>query len=135
MSTVQPPKLPQVLIVDDDDDIRLTIHAILHEEAYQLHEATNGAVALKFLDSADFPVVALLDLYMPRMSGLEVLRALHAQPRRPQQRYILLTARYNLPTADLAMLHELQVNILLKPFELNTLLTTVAAAVADLGTA
>ncbi len=102
---------PRVLIVDDDDDIRQTIYAILKDEAYQLHEAADGAVALAFLDTAEFPVVVLLDLSMPRMSGLEVLQALRSRPRPTLHRYILLTARYNLPNADVAMLRELHVTI------------------------
>jgi CheY-like chemotaxis protein len=61
-----------VLVVDDDDDIRDAIREILEGEGYRVRSAENGEVALDMIGEAT-PCVVLLDMMMPVMSGPAVL--------------------------------------------------------------
>ncbi len=70
---------PTVLIVDDASEIRQTIRMSLRPAGYVIHEAANGEEALA-IASRIRPDCVILDLSMPGMSGLEVCRALRAQP-------------------------------------------------------
>ena len=67
------PKNPDILLVDDDADLRRTLYLLL-DGPYTLAEAANGEEALRFLKTSR-PRLVLMDVSMPGMSGLEVLRA------------------------------------------------------------
>src|SRR5262245_34872901 len=59
----------RVLIVDDDYDIRATLHEILSDEGYDVASSANGFEALQALRSGTAPCLILLDLMMPVMDG------------------------------------------------------------------
>lgn len=63
----------RVLIADDEDALRSTIAAWLTDEGFEVEQAGDGLEAVKQAQSRDFDV-ALLDIKMPGMNGLEVLR-------------------------------------------------------------
>src|SRR3954471_17437129 len=64
-----------VLVVDDEAAIRDSLHMILEYEGYRVEEAANGSQALsKVADRA--PDAVVLDIKMPEMDGLELLKAL-----------------------------------------------------------
>ena len=64
----------QVLVVDDDDDIRGVMREFLAGEGYSSAGVANGQLALEWLRSSpDLPNLILLDLMMPDMGGLEFL--------------------------------------------------------------
>src|SRR5262245_60593016 len=61
-----------ILVVDDDHEVREAISLALMDEGYSIQEASNGADAIAHLEnSADPPLVILLDLLMPVMNGEE----------------------------------------------------------------
>ncbi len=62
-----------ILVVDDDRDIRETLGEILHHEGYHVEMAENGARALELIRRGPAPSLVLLDLMMPVMSGWEFL--------------------------------------------------------------
>jgi two-component system, chemotaxis family, chemotaxis protein CheY len=64
----------EVLVVDDDEDIRLALSDVLQDEGYRVTCASNGAEALAYLRSGHIPSVMLLDLMMPVMDGWELRR-------------------------------------------------------------
>lgn len=66
-----------VLVVDDDAHIREGLCDILEHEGYQTQAVSDGKTALARLDEADVDVL-LLDLKIPRVSGMEVLRETRA---------------------------------------------------------
>jgi DNA-binding response OmpR family regulator len=69
---------PLVLVVDDDTDTVKLIAMTIQKAGYRVQHATGGAEALKLLDTVS-PDVIILDLMMPLMSGLEVMRMLKAK--------------------------------------------------------
>ena len=73
--------MAEVLIVDDDPDVRGMLAFTLGDEGFQVREAKDGFDALDELrDRA--PDCMLLDLLMPRLDGLAVLEAMRAEVAR-----------------------------------------------------
>jgi len=68
----------RVLIADDDDSIRSLLKFLLEEEGYETVEVKSGADVLRAVPKVE-PNLLILDLRMPDMDGLEVLRRLSAQ--------------------------------------------------------
>jgi CheY-like chemotaxis protein len=64
---------PQVLIVDDDTDIRETLADVLEDRGFSAITAANGLEALELLRKISPPLIVLLDLMMPTMDGYEFL--------------------------------------------------------------
>lgn len=69
------PEVPSLLIVDDDRFVREFLKDAIVDVSVDIREAGNGTEAMALVDESA-PQVVLLDLMMPQMSGLEVLRAL-----------------------------------------------------------
>lgn len=63
----------RVLIAEDEEGLRTTIAAWLGDEGFVVEQASNGLDAIKLVQSQDFDI-ALLDIRMPGVNGLEVLR-------------------------------------------------------------
>lgn len=61
----------KILIAEDSEPMRLTLRAVLHDEGYDLLEATDGVTAL-LLAQERLPDLVLLDLYLPGMPGIEL---------------------------------------------------------------
>jgi DNA-binding NtrC family response regulator len=70
----------QILLVDDEANIRRMLAALLREEGFTVAEAPNGNAALLRLDEVD-PDVVLLDLLMPGPDGLETLASIRERGR------------------------------------------------------
>ena len=64
-----------ILIIDDEQDIRLSLRGILEDEGWRVSEASCGEDGLEMLCGGDFDLV-FLDIWMPGMDGMETLRAL-----------------------------------------------------------
>jgi two-component system copper resistance phosphate regulon response regulator CusR len=80
----------RVLVVDDSERVRKTLATGLHAEGMAVETAADGAEALRLLNGLSFDV-AILDLVMPRVDGMEVLRELKARNTKP--RILVLSAR------------------------------------------
>src|SRR4051794_25561713 len=61
--------LGQVLIVDDDSDLREALADIFQYEGYPVAACANGAAAIDYLEGGELPAVIVLDLMMPVMDG------------------------------------------------------------------
>ena len=72
----------EVLLVDDDARLPEMLTAFLEPQGVAITRAANGAAALALLDRQTFDAV-LLDVTMPGMDGLEVLRRLRAKSTSP----------------------------------------------------
>ena len=70
----------RILVIDDEEDIRESLEALLTLEGYAVDLAPNGAEGLHRLESRDYDLV-LLDLMMPDRSGMDVLRDIRERDR------------------------------------------------------
>lgn len=68
----------RVMIIEDNQDNRMLLRAVL-DDSYAITEYTNGAEGLAALAS-DAPELLLLDISLPGMDGVEVLRRIRADP-------------------------------------------------------
>jgi CheY-like chemotaxis protein len=66
----------RVLLVEDDRFLRRACEASLRQRGFEIATATDGEEGLWLARQTPYPDVVLLDLLMPKMSGIEVLRAL-----------------------------------------------------------
>ncbi len=69
--------IPNLLVTDDDAAFRRVLCEGLVRRGFRVTEATDGREALDVLNSAEVHV-CLIDFHMPRLSGLDVIRELHA---------------------------------------------------------
>ncbi|MBI5378713.1 MAG: response regulator [Nitrospirae bacterium] len=81
-----------ILIADDEPNIRLLVKSTLPGEEYEVVEAADGQEALQRIRATRLDLV-ILDLMMPRCTGIEVLRELQAHPPTPKPSIIVLTAK------------------------------------------
>jgi CheY-like chemotaxis protein len=109
----------QILVVDDDPDIRSVVEAILSGEGYRVTTAANGRLAWEAI-SQQQPNVVLLDLQMPVMTGWELLDLLREQGM--QVPIVVMTAGYR---AKAEAERHGAAGHLAKPFDLDELLATV----------
>lgn len=73
------PRFDSILVVDDDEDFRARLTAILTEHARAIRHVGDGRSALRTI-AADKPGLVFLDLHMPGMNGREVLSVLRQKP-------------------------------------------------------
>lgn len=121
----------RVLVVDDDQAIRDALRLALEEEGYAVAEAADGAIALDMLRHAgDERQIVLLDFRMPRVDGGGVLLSVDGDERLSgRDAFILITANLStLPLSIAMLIHRMEVPVISKPFDMDELLDTVAAA-------
>jgi signal transduction histidine kinase/DNA-binding response OmpR family regulator len=97
--TTEAPDL-HILVVDDERDIRDGSERILARKGYKVTKASNGEEALRCVEQTPFSIV-LLDLKMPGMDGLEVLRLIRES--HPDTLIIVITGYATIETAIEAM--------------------------------
>lgn len=116
-----------VLIVDDDKQMLSELSDLLAGQGYMTKTALDGETALALSREYHFDV-ALVDLKMPGMSGVELIRML--KEIKPDARYIILTAYASLDTALSAIQNKVY-DYLLKPFSPDELIHVVSSALAE----
>lgn len=114
------------MLVDDEEAIRESLGELLKLEGYEVSLAESGDVAVNLLNTEEFDLV-LLDLKMPGMSGVEVLRWINAHV--PDTKVIFLTAHGTLESAIEALRHGVH-DYLLKPVSAQEILQSVRNALA-----
>jgi len=127
---MNPKKIIEVLLVEDNiDDAVLAIRALKKKNlANNLLHLEDGEEALKFIFSPDglnSPKLILLDLKMPKVNGLEVLKALKSDERTRQIPIVVLTSSKEEP--DVKECYALGVNsYIVKPVEFDKFLEAVS---------
>jgi response regulator RpfG family c-di-GMP phosphodiesterase len=121
-----PPRVQRVLVVDDDPSIREFSRAILHAEGWQCGEVSDGPQALEVLTHEPYDLM-LLDICMPSMSGLEVLRRLRMSPPCSHFKIIMFSGSFS-PDELAQLLNAGADDYLTKPFSLVQLQRKVQAA-------
>jgi CheY-like chemotaxis protein len=119
--------MPSILVVDDEDQIRLLIRETLEQVGYHITEARDGKEALEQYRLAPADLV-IMDILMPNQDGLETTVALRREF--PDVKVIVITGGSDM----IGMLNFLDVakmlgahSTLQKPFEMKALLDTVQA--------
>ena len=75
--------MKKILLVDDEESIHLLYRQVLEEEGYKVYSALTGKDAIQTLKIV-MPDLVVLDIYMPEMNGIEVLREIKAiKPNMP----------------------------------------------------
>jgi CheY-like chemotaxis protein len=115
---------PVVLVIEDKDDVREGIAALLMEHGYRTIAAEDGAHALALLDiAATQPSLILLDVVMPTMDGLEFRRKLLAE--RPELADIPIVVVTALPYDARVVRQFSGTTYLAKPFDPRKLIELV----------
>ena len=83
---------PKIVVADDDHDICGLIKMQLTRHGFQVFLADNGETALELI-AEHKPAIALLDIMMPRLSGLEVARKIREDPANSTVNIMLISAR------------------------------------------
>ncbi len=112
----------KILVIDDEDIVRLSCSRSLVPQGYELKMAKNGPEGLKMLEEETFDLV-LTDLKMPNMDGIEVLGTI--KERWPKTDVVIVTGYQTVETAVKAIKIG-AFDYVEKPFTPDSLLATVA---------
>jgi len=114
----------QILVVDDEPNMRKVLRAMLEHDGYEAHLAEDGAAALKFLGDHHVDIV-ITDLRMPGVDGMGLLR--HVIAEKAEIPVIMITAHGTVDTAVEAIKMG-AFDYITKPFERRVLRDVVAKA-------
>lgn len=118
--------MTRILVADDDRTTRLLLTETLRGGSYSVAAVADGAAALKKLKENKFDL-ALLDIWMPKMNGLEVLAALRKTSKRPK---VIVMTSDDAPETLLSAIREEAYQYLSKPIEPKSLLAMVRETLA-----
>ena len=118
--------MPKILVVDDDRGTRHILQTLLTNGGYETAVAKDGVEALKALDRDQFDLL-LLDVWMPRMNGLELLARLRTRASKP--RVVVMTSD-DAPQTLLETVRENAFRYVHKPVQPPDLLNTVRQVLA-----
>jgi CheY-like chemotaxis protein len=119
------PAAQRVVLVAEDNDLNFELlSAVLERDGHRVRWARNGPEAVTAV-AADPPDLLILDLHLPELSGLDVLRRVRADLVTREVPVLVLTADAMAGTREEA-LGEGANDIVTKPFELNSLRSTIA---------
>ncbi|KMM36628.1 response regulator [Guptibacillus hwajinpoensis] len=120
--------MEKILIVDDQYGIRILLNEIFQKEGYQTFQAANGVQALSIVKSED-PDLVILDMKIPGMDGLEILKRIKKMEARAL--VIIMTAY-----GELDMIHEAMdlgaITHFAKPFDIDEIKASVKKELAAL---
>ena len=116
---------PLLLIVDDDPRSRELMRIIFRHAGYRVLAAPDPEAAIALVET-ERPVVALVDLLMPGMSGIEFCRWMRAKPELAATRFVLLTGMDTEDTRREALQAGAD-SVINKPFDRIELLREVAS--------
>ncbi len=114
----------KLLLVDDDDDLHQDLTHLFRRQGHDVTAAASGEDALAKASHSRFDV-ALLDLHLPGISGIDVL--VHLKERQPEMEVLMLTAHSSIETAVEAMRRGAY-DYLTKPFRTSDLTVHVQKA-------
>lgn len=120
------PRLSNILLVDDEDTIRLSLRKALSHENVAIHEARSGGEALQLLSRTSFDLV-LTDIRMEDLSGLDLLASI--RDRFPDTVVILLTGYASVESAVQALRNGAY-DYLIKPVSIDAVRASIREGLA-----
>jgi PAS domain S-box-containing protein len=125
-----PSQAARVLIVEDEDPLRLATSKMLRRQGFSVIEASDGSAALDAIHAKDKPVdVLFLDVTLPKTPGREVLK--EAQRLRPEMR-VVVTSAYPKEMA-VASLQTTVEHFVRKPYRLKELVEVIRTTLTERG--
>jgi len=118
----------KILVVDDDPDIVITLRDRLESLGYDTITARDGLRALELIEQ-DTPHLVLLDLEMPKLSGLGVLKQLSRHRQNGQDLPVIVMTAHGSIAAAVEAMKEGAYDFLTKPFEVDHLSIVIRKAV------
>ncbi len=115
----------RILVVDDEADVRKSVHLALKKAGYDVVEAEDGEQAIKRIRSGDNPLMVdaiICDIYMPKINGMEAIAFFRSQF--PSVPIVVLTGKPDLSGAT-SLLKQGVANYLVKPVEPDKLVAVV----------
>jgi len=116
--------MPKILLIDDEPAIRKALKEILEYEGFEVTEAEDGPMGLKFAEKDQFDLI-FCDIKMPRMDGMEVLEKL--KQKGITAPVVIITGHGTVETAVEA-LKKGAYDFIQKPLDLNRILVTIRNA-------
>jgi len=110
-----------VLVVDDEERIRSSLRGILGDEGFRVLDTGDPAGVMEFI-ACENPALVLLDIWMPNIDGIELLRRIKAE--RPEVRVIMISGHGNIQNA-VAATRLGAADFIEKPFSVSGLLTSI----------
>jgi len=112
--------MANVLVVDDDDNLRKIIQIFLEADGHDVYEAADGVIALRFLQEGPVDVV-ITDIFMPHQDGIGTI--MEIREKYPSIRIIAISGGGRRADIDFLELAEYvgASNIFKKPFEMQAL--------------
>lgn len=118
-----------ILIVDDQYGLRRLLFELFNDEGYCVRLAAGGLEALNLV-AQEMPDIVLLDIKMPRMSGLETL--LELRKINPDITVLMMTAYGDLQVMEQAKKNGIK-HYIVKPFDVNELRLLVKGLLLEVG--
>jgi UDP-3-O-[3-hydroxymyristoyl] N-acetylglucosamine deacetylase len=115
-----------VLVVDDEERIRSSLRGILSDEGFRVLDTDGGPAVLDIIER-EHPEIVLLDVWMPKLDGIELLRRIKAE--RPATHVIMISGHANIQNAVAATRLGAE-DFIEKPFSVDGLLTTIDRVLA-----
>jgi DNA-binding response OmpR family regulator len=123
----------RILVVDDEAAVRESVRFVLVQAGYEVIEAADGAQAMETVRAGDNPSLldaVILDLYMPKIHGQEVI--FYLRSKFPAIPIIVLTGKPDVPDI-IRSFEEGVAEFLVKPVRTDNLLAAVARAIQGRG--
>jgi len=117
----------KILVIEDDEVLRHLLIDVLSDQGYQIEPAETGEDGLKAMEQDVFDII-LLDINLPGMDGMDVLRL--APARQPDSQVVMMTAFGTVDTAVEAM-KQGAFDYINKPFSTDELLLTITRALEE----
>jgi CheY-like chemotaxis protein len=117
----------RILIVDDEPVNRLLVKTVLGHAGHEVIEAADAAACLREAQNR-LPDLAIVDLYLPGASGVELIQTLRGDPKTSALKIALYTgSNIDAPVRDFMALNRIT-HVIPKPCEPEELIAAVAAA-------
>ncbi len=119
-----------ILVVDDEDNVRESVKEVLSDEGYRVVDTADGSRVLELIEN-EKPRLVLLDIWMPQIDGIGLLKEIKA--KKPATNVVMISGHGNIHTAVTATKFG-AFDFIEKPLSLDGLLLTVQRALGELPT-